>query len=98
MSSRNTYLSEEQRQSALSLSQSLQAAQKRVSAGIKDARTIVEEVSAFIGSRPHTKKDYVALCDPQTLEEVEQVDKPSLLALAIWVGKTRLIDNAILIP
>jgi pantoate--beta-alanine ligase len=98
MSSRNTYLSSEERQSALSLFQSLQRAQNRVAEGVKDARTIVEEVSAFIGSHPHTKKDYVVLCDPETLADVQRIDNPSLLALAIMVGKTRLIDNAILTP
>jgi pantoate--beta-alanine ligase len=91
MSSRNTYLSAEERQSALSLFQSLQRAQNRVAEGVKDARTIVEEVSAF-------KKDYVVLCDPETLADVQRIDNPSLLALAIMVGKTRLIDNAILTP
>lgn len=98
MSSRNTYLSSEERQSALSLSQSLQLAKKRVAEGIKDANTIVEEVSTFIGAHPYTKKDYVALCHPETLEEIQRVANPSLLALAVWVGKTRLIDNAILTP
>lgn len=98
MSSRNRYLSAEERRSALALYQSLGLAQKRVAEGIKDAKKIVEEVSKFICSHSRTRKDYVALCDPETLEEVDLVDHPSLLALAIWVGKTRLIDNTILKP
>ena len=98
MSSRNTYLSTEERRSARCLFQSLQLAQKRVAEGVTVAKTIVDEVSAFIASHPHTQKDYVVLCDPESLEEVDRLDNPSLLALAIRVGKTRLIDNAILSP
>ena len=98
MSSRNTYLSSEERQSALSLFQSLQLAQKRVADGVKEASKIIEEVSALIASHPHTEEDYVVLCDPESLAEVRQIDRPCLLALAIKVGKTRLIDNAILTP
>jgi pantoate--beta-alanine ligase len=98
MSSRNAYLSAEERRSALALSQSLQLAQKRVAEGTKDAKTLVEEVSSFIGSFPYTKIDYVAFRDPETLEEMYTVNDRSLLALAVWVGKTRLIDNTILTP
>lgn len=96
MSSRNTYLTPEQRNSALSLYGSLKLAQKRVAQGITDARSIIEEITAFIGSHPETKTDYVAVVDPQTLESVDRIDSPSLLALAVWVGRTRLIDNTIL--
>lgn len=98
MSSRNAYLSSEQRQSALSLFQSLQLAQKRVTGGMKDTKALVEDISSFIRSFPHTTIDYVAFRDPETLEEIHAVNHRSLLALAVWVGKTRLIDNAILTP
>ena len=98
MSSRNTYVSSGERSSALSLYQSLQLAQERVAQGIKDARRLIEEASGLIRSHPYTRIDYVAICDPQTLEGVERLDGPSLMALAVWVGKTRLIDNAILAP
>jgi pantoate--beta-alanine ligase len=98
MSSRNSYLSEEERHSALALYKSLQLARQRVSDGIRNSKEIVEEISELISSHPHTKKDYVALCDPETLRNVKRVDKPSLLALAVWVGKTRLIDNTVLTP
>ncbi|MDY6953560.1 MAG: pantoate--beta-alanine ligase [Thermodesulfobacteriota bacterium] len=96
MSSRNTYLSADERPSALSLFQSLQLARERVRQGITDAKSLIEEVSGLILSYPGTKIDYVSLCDPETLEDVERVDEPSLMALAVWVGKTRLIDNAVL--
>ena len=98
MSSRNTYLSSDERRSALSLYECLQQAHEMVGQGITDAGQLIKEASRLIGSYPFTRIDYVALCDPETLEDVECVDRPSLMALAVWVGKTRLIDHAILIP
>ena len=98
MSSRNTYLSEDERLSALSLFQCLKGAQETVSEGNKDARELIEQALKFISSHPHTQTDYVALCDPETLEHVDRVERPTLMALAVRVGKTRLIDNAILEP
>ncbi|MBW2171554.1 MAG: pantoate--beta-alanine ligase [Deltaproteobacteria bacterium] len=98
MSTRNTYLSEDERRSALSLSESLQQAQKAVAEGISDSADLTRSTSGLIGSYPHTRIDYVALCDPDTLEEVDRVDGPTLMALAVRVGGTRLIDNAILKP
>jgi len=98
MSSRNTYLSKDERCSALSLFKSLQQAQKSVAQGTRDARQLIHEASEFISSHPHMEIDYVAVCDPKTLEDVNRVDKPTLMALAVWVGKTRLIDNTILKP
>jgi pantoate--beta-alanine ligase len=96
MSSRNLYLSPDERRSALSLYESLQLAQEMVDRGITAAHELIHEASHLIGSSPHTKIEYVALCDPETLEDVEHVEGPSLMALAVWLGKTRLIDNAIL--
>ena len=98
MSSRNTYLSEEERHAALSLFASLQRAQQAVTAGEREAGTLIRLTSEFITSHPYTKIDYVAVCDPDTLEDVNRIDKPALMALAVWAGGTRLIDNAILKP
>ncbi|MBW1743938.1 MAG: pantoate--beta-alanine ligase, partial [Deltaproteobacteria bacterium] len=95
---RNTYLSEDERRSALSLSESLRQAQKAVAEGISDSADLTRSTSGLIGSYPHTRIDYVALCDPDTLEDVDRVDGPTLMALAVRVGDTRLIDNAILKP
>ena len=72
--------------------------QERVAQGITDARQLIDEASRLIGSYPYTRIDYVALCNPESLEDVERLDGPSLMALAVWVGKTRLIDNAIITP
>ncbi|MBW1742568.1 MAG: pantoate--beta-alanine ligase [Deltaproteobacteria bacterium] len=98
MSSRNTYLTEDERRSALSLFESLRQAQEAVAEGINDSADLTRSTSGLIGSYPHTQIDYVALCDPDTLEDVDRVDGPTLMALAVRVGNTRLIDNAILKP
>ncbi len=98
MSSRNAYLSEEERESALSLFQAVQQAEKNVAQGVRDASQLIHEASELIRSYPYTKIEYVALCDPETLKDVDRVDGPTLIALAVWVGKTRLIDNTILEP
>ena len=96
MSSRNVYLTSKQRTSALSLYKSLNIAQEMVNKGEKKAKTIIEAVTTFIQKRPYTKIDYVKLCDPETLEELEEIRGNALLALAVKVGKARLIDNTIL--
>lgn len=98
MSSRNSYLSRDERRSALSLHKSIQLAQERVAQGIRDASQLIAEASGLIGSHPHTRIDYVTLCDPETLEDVHVLEGPSLMALAVHVGKTRLVDNTILTP
>jgi pantoate--beta-alanine ligase len=98
MSSRNTYLAPDERRSARSIHQSIELARQRVAQGVTDARQLIAEASGLIHSHPHNRIDYVTLCDPETLEDVRRVEAPSLLALAVWVGHTRLIDNAILTP
>lgn len=95
MSSRNSYLNPEERQSALCLKKALYLADKMFHEGTIKASIIKEAVGALIQSHPFTKIDYVSLCDPLTLEEVETLGEETLLALAVWVGKTRLIDNCL---
>lgn len=96
MSSRNAYLNDGQRKSATSLFQSLKAAQALVAQGIFDSRRIIDAAEAVITSYPETKIDYIRLCDPENLEAVESVKGQALLALAVKIGTTRLIDNMIL--
>lgn len=96
MSSRNSYLNPEERQSAVCLKKALDLARRTFGEGEASARVIREQVEALINSRPHTAIDYVALCDPATLEDLEVLLDEALLALAVRVGKTRLIDNCIL--
>jgi pantoate--beta-alanine ligase len=98
MSSRNTYLTQKQRISALSLYKSLKKAQKLLDDGIQDAATIVDSVSKLIRSYPETEIDYINICHPETLDDMKTIDRPVLIALAVKVGKARLIDNVILKP
>ena len=98
MSSRNTYLTPEQRINALSLHKSLNQSKKLVESGIKDAKRIIDTAYTLIKSHPETVIDYIAICDPETLADIETISRPALMALAVNVGKTRLIDNMILNP
>ncbi len=96
MSSRNVYLSAEERKSALCLPESLEIAQEMLKAGERDADAIRSAVEERIQGAPFTRVDYVRLCDPTTLEGVETAERDVLLALAVFVGKARLIDNRVL--
>lgn len=96
MSSRNSYLTPEQRINAVSLYKSLNQSKKLVESGIKDAKRIIDVAYVLIKSHPETAIDYIAICDPETLADMETIDRPALMALAVTVGKTRLIDNMML--
>jgi len=96
VSSRNNYLSHEQRKSALSLKKSLDMADEMFSHGEKSAKKIKMAIEKFILSHPLTDIDYINICHPVTLEDMKSVDGESLLALAVRVGKTRLIDNCLI--
>jgi pantoate--beta-alanine ligase len=96
MSSRNAYLTPDQRPAALTLYRSLVQARKRVESGERNAARILKEVRDLITAQPETDIDYLSICDPETLIDVENIDRPALMALAVKVGKTRLIDNTIL--
>ena len=98
MSSRNVYLTSGQRNSALCLYKSLQKAQALLSSGINDSEKIIDSASEIIKSGTNTEIDYIAICDPKTLIDMKKIDGQALMALAVKVGKTRLIDNAILKP
>ena len=93
MSSRNVYLQPEERKSALSLSRSLKKARQMYERGERDASIIIRDVSAYIEEHPHTRIDYVKICDTETMQDVGTLDRESVLALAVRVGTTRLIDN-----
>ena len=98
MSSRNNYLTPEQRISALSLYKSLQKAQALVESGMQDANKIIDAATELIQSHTGTEIDYIAICDTETLVDIKTIDKPVVMALAVKVGKARLIDNMILSP
>jgi pantoate--beta-alanine ligase len=96
MSSRNAYLTPDQRPAALTLYRSLVQARKRVETGERDAARILKEARDLISAQSDTDIDYLSICDPETLVDVERIDRTVLMALAVKVGKTRLIDNTIL--
>ena len=98
MSSRNAYLSESERLQALCLSQSLEWAQRRVRDGETDIETLTNGIKQQIQAHPLATIDYVRLVDAQSLETVETLQAPILCALAVHLGKTRLIDNRVLTP
>jgi len=98
MSSRNVYLSPEQRRQALVLSQALQAGRRLVAAGERDVEQISAELTRMIDAEPETRIDYIQICHQHSLENQERVDVDSVLLLAVHVGKTRLIDNGFLWP
>jgi pantoate--beta-alanine ligase len=98
MSSRNKYLSKNQRPAALSLYNCLIKAVERVKNGEKDPAKIIASSSKRISSYSENKIDYIAICDPETLEEIDIIGKPVLMAIAVKVDDTRLIDNMILTP
>ncbi|MGA1862797.1 pantoate--beta-alanine ligase [Deferribacter thermophilus] len=95
MSSRNVYLNEEERKSALSLNRSFKIVEDALAEGVRSAGEIKKRVIDFISSHPYTKIDYVEIVDPESLEKVEDIKDKFLLALAVFVGKARLIDNNI---
>ena len=94
MSSRNTYLDDSQRQSALSLFRSLQLARRMVAAGEGRVERLTAAIQAFIESHPETAVEYISFVDQTTLKAVPTVDDKTVLALAVKIGgKIRLIDN-----
>lgn len=98
MSSRNAYLTPEQRPKAVRLNQSLKRAQALVQGGEQAGEVILNKVREVLDEDNDVRIDYAELCDPATLQPVTRVEGPTLLALAVHVGVARLIDNAILKP
>lgn len=94
-SSRNTYLSKEERAAALVLSRAVKRGEELVNAGERDANRIVAEMKALIGEEPLARIDYVKAVDGLTMQQIDTVQRPMLVALAVFIGKTRLIDNFI---
>ncbi len=95
-SSRNTYLNADERKAALCLSRSLEIGKKMIADGETDVKTIISAIKAEIGKEPLAKIDYVEMVDFNQLETLEKVQKPLLCAMAVYIGKTRLIDNFIM--
>jgi pantoate--beta-alanine ligase len=97
MSSRNVYLSVSERQQALSLVDSLNSAASVVRAGERAASVVLAKTVDRLELEPDLEVDYVKICHAETLEEVDEIDQESVMLLAVKVGKTRLIDNSLLV-
>lgn len=93
-SSRNTYLNKEERKAALCLSKSIEKGQNVIFMGC-DRGTVISQMREIIEKEPLAKIDYVSMVDVLTMKDVERVDKPVLVAMAVYIGKTRLLDNFI---
>ena len=96
MSSRNSYLNPEERQSATVLFGALSLARQLWQFGEKDASKIKYEMESLIRKEPLARIDYVSIADADTLEELDMIDRPALVSLAVRIGKTRLIDNIVM--
>lgn len=96
MSSRNAYLSRQEREAALCIYRALKRAESLVCRGERESGRIVAAVKAEIDKEPLARVQYISLCRPVSLEEVKTIDDEALLALAVWIGKARLIDNTTL--
>lgn len=93
MSSRNSYLSPEERKSAVVLFRALTAAREAFERGERDAESLRKVMSATLASEPRARTQYVSCADYDTLEELATVTGKALLSMAVFIGKTRLIDN-----
>lgn len=96
MSSRNTYLSKAQRRAALSLYRSLLKAREMVQSGITDCRAVINEAQKIIEAEPEARVDYIKICDTDTIEDIETINSSAVMALAVYFGRARLIDNIVL--
>lgn len=92
-SSRNAYLSPEERQAALVLSQAVRAGEAAVSAGERNAAVVRDLMCAIIEKEPLARIDYIEVVDGLTMQPVDVIGKSALIALAVYIGSTRLIDN-----
>jgi len=96
MSSRNTYLSADERKQALCLRRALDRAEELYGQGERNSGRIVAAMGTVIGHSPAARIDYIEVVDDSSLEAVGTIEKPCMVALAVYVGKTRLIDNTVL--
>jgi pantoate--beta-alanine ligase len=98
MSSRNAYLNPVERKQALALHRSLSRAEDEFRAGERSAARLIAAATKILAQEPQIRLDYFEIVDPDTLDCVEQIERPALVAVAAYVGSTRLIDNRILNP
>jgi pantoate--beta-alanine ligase len=95
MSSRNAYLSPEERQAATVLSRGLAAARERFAAGEREAAALAQAATEVIAAEPRVRMQYVEVRDAETLAAVARAERPAVIAVAAFVGSARLIDNVV---
>jgi pantoate--beta-alanine ligase len=93
MSSRNRYLTREERAAAPGIYRALLATRDRLAAGERDAATLLAELTADLAAIPGARVDYAAVVDADRFQPLAVVDRPAVLAVAVFLGTTRLIDN-----
>ncbi|MBQ3034239.1 MAG: pantoate--beta-alanine ligase, partial [Deferribacterales bacterium] len=96
LSSRNVYLNKNERIAALSLNRSLDLAEKLVKEGETDSAKIIKAAKEIIEEFNETKVDYICIADPDTLENKSDIVGQTIMLLAVYVGKARLIDNRLI--
>ncbi len=96
MSSRNIYLSPENRKSALALNESLRMAEQMIQKGERSADMLIAAIRKQIESKPETKIDYIGIVHPETLQTLDRIEDCAVIALAVFVDTTRLIDNVMI--
>lgn len=92
-SSRNTYLNDDEKKAALILSKSIFKAIDMFRNGERDVKTIINTMTEMINSEPLAKIDYIKIVDEKDMQQIEKIDRNALCAIAVYIGKTRLIDN-----
>jgi len=95
LSSRNVYLTKDQRKAALCLVESLRETNRLIEAGEKNPQIIKSEMTRLIDAEPLASLDYIAIVDLENLDPLDKIEKETLIAVAVFFGKVRLIDNII---
>jgi pantoate--beta-alanine ligase len=98
LSSRNKYLTQEERKAALVLSKSLEEAQSMMEKGQRDSAAIIRRMKEIIGREPLARIEYLGIVEMDELKPITKIEKEALAALAVFIGRVRLIDNTILRP
>lgn len=94
-SSRNTYLSKEERQASTIINKSLKKAKSLIKSGEKDSKNVIDFIKNEINKEPLAKIDYISIVDNKTIKNIKTIEDGSLIAVAVFIGNTRLIDNFI---
>lgn len=98
MSSRNSYLSADDRHRALILSRTLRHIEQQIATGVTSAAALIATGLGVLAQQPSARLDYLRVVDPDTLADIPDIGKGALIAIAAWIGPTRLIDNTLIPP